>query len=117
MKRTKNGIFMFYECGFSLEEVSKLCNRSVTTVKKWDNGKPIPRELKLLMMLASGRKMPSLSREWEGWRFRNDRLMSPYQDALTPKRIMANEFLAQLQLKDLKGLERRTYIKILMGTR
>lgn len=108
---------MYLECGFDIETISKLCNRSVTTVTRWEQGERIPPELKTLMMLASGRKMPTLGRDWEGWRFKRDALISPYQDELRPKRIMANEYLAQLQLKDLKGHERTTYIKILKGTR
>ncbi|MFQ2112012.1 DUF3653 domain-containing protein [Aeromonas veronii] len=74
---TKNFIFRWFECGLSIEETANLCFVSVRQVTYWDKGKEIPPAYKRLMRMASGRELPTIWKEWEGWRMKNDCLVSP----------------------------------------
>lgn len=42
---TKNYVFREFECGLSIEKTAQLCFKSVTTVKAWDGGKDIPKDV------------------------------------------------------------------------
>ncbi|MBL0525137.1 regulator [Aeromonas dhakensis] len=74
---TKNFIFRWFECGLSKEETANLCFVSVRQVTYWDKGTEIPPVYKRLMRMASGRELPTIWKEWEGWRMKNDCLISP----------------------------------------
>lgn len=93
-KITKNYIFRWFDCGLSIEETAKLCFKAESTVKGWDAGKLIPRECRLLMELATGKRVTPLSKGWEGWRFSGDELISPDNIKYTPKRLSQLQFIA-----------------------
>jgi hypothetical protein len=92
---TKNYIFREFECGLSIEQTAKLCFKSVTTVKKWDQGKEIPKECKRLMRLHKRLEL-SYSEEWQGFKMHNDRLQLPTGQLVTPQQILAGAGLLEI---------------------
>lgn len=59
----------------SIEETAKLCEVSLTQVKKWDSGKrPIPALKQKLMMLYALTSLEKIG--WKGWFFKNGVLHS-----------------------------------------
>ena len=96
-KHYKNYIFRWFECGLTIEETAKLCFKSVITVTKWDAGRPIPRECRLLMELATGRRLTPLVKEWDGWRMAGPYLISPEGIKYTAKRIRALQFTVGIE--------------------
>ncbi|WP_157953714.1 DUF3653 domain-containing protein [Oceanimonas marisflavi] len=91
-KTTKNYIFRWFQCGLTVEETAKLCFKSVSTVKKWDAGRPIPPECRLLMQLATGRRTNPITPDWEGWQFSGPYLISPEGLRFTPQRLKALQY-------------------------
>lgn len=91
-RNTKNYVFRWFECGLTVEETAELCFKSVTTVTKWDKGRPIPRECRLLMELATGRRLTPLDENWRGWRLAGEYLICPSGVKYTAKRITALQF-------------------------
>ncbi|AEY01815.1 hypothetical protein GU3_10295 [Oceanimonas sp. GK1] len=91
-KHNKNYIFRWFECGLTVEETAKLCFKSVMTVTKWDAGRPIPPECRLLMQMATGQRLAPLSKDWEGWRVSGAHLISPEGLRFTAKRIRALQY-------------------------
>lgn len=90
---TKNYLFRWFECGLSVDEAARLCFKSVSTIKSWDAGKPIPPECRLLMQLATGRRLSPMASGWEGWVFSGSHLVSPDGLRFTPRRITELQFL------------------------
>ncbi|MFQ2758264.1 DUF3653 domain-containing protein [Aeromonas caviae] len=86
---TKNFIFRWFECGLSEEETANLCFVSVRRVTNWDKGKEIPPVYKRLMRMASGRELPTIFKEWQGWRMKNDCLIAPNGVMFDRRRIEA----------------------------
>ncbi len=86
---TKNFIFRWFECGLSEEETANLCFVSVRQVTNWDKGKEIPPACKRLMRMASGRELPTIFKDWEGWRMKNDCLVAPNGVTFNRRRIEA----------------------------
>lgn len=86
---TKNFIFRWFECGLSVEEVANLCFVSVRKVTYWDKGTEIPPVYKRLMRMACGRELPTIFKAWEGWRMKNDCLISPNGVMYDRRRIEA----------------------------
>ncbi|MGO2498408.1 MAG: regulator [Vibrio litoralis] len=105
---TKNYIFREFECGLSIEETAKLCFKTVRTITEWDKGKTIPPECKRLMRLYTGREL-SISDEWQGFEMKKQRLITPYQQSVTPQQIMLGLGLVEIQSE----LELKTSAKIL----
>ncbi|PKQ77760.1 regulator [Aeromonas sobria] len=94
---TKNFIFRWFECGFSVEETANLCFVSVTEVTLWDEGKTIPAICKRVMRMASGRELPTIfERYWDGWRMSGYHLITPAGSQMTRQR---------LELIDIMGVE------------
>lgn len=93
---TKNYIFRELECGLSIEETAKLCFKSVRTITEWDKGKTIPPECKRLMRMVSGRELSS-AKEWEGFKMHKHRLITPYQQSVSPQQILGGLGLLEIQ--------------------
>lgn len=91
-QHNKNYIFRWFECGLSIEETAKLCFKSVMTVTKWDAGRTIPRECRLLMQLATGQRLTPLDETWRGWQLAGPYLISPEGVKYTARRITALQF-------------------------
>nr|CAH7187320.1 hypothetical protein VCHA53O474_200061 [Vibrio chagasii] len=53
---SKSYIFRELEPQMTKEEVAELCFKTVRTVTGWDEGKPIPPECKILILMAKGRE-------------------------------------------------------------
>ena len=104
----KNQLFRELECGFSVEATAKLCFKSVSTVKRWDRGNPIPPECKRLMRLISGRELAPSSC-WEGFRMNNYRLELPNGQLVSPQQIMVGIALLEINSE----LEIKTSTKLL----
>ena len=83
----KNKIFRWHTCGLSIEKTAKICSRSVSTVTKWDAGRPIPPECKLLMQIMSGINLEPISKEWKGWHIRGNLLIAPGGESMSVERL------------------------------
>ncbi|ELK3677468.1 phage protein [Vibrio fluvialis] len=105
---TKNYIFREFECMLTLEETSKLCFKSVRTVKSWDAGKPIPKECKRLMRLYKSKKLSHLS-SWEGFSMQGDKLALPTGQLVTAQQVLTGVALLQIQSE----IEIQTSIQLL----
>lgn len=90
---TKNYIFRWFECGLSIKQAADLCFKAESTIKGWDAGKPIPRECRLLMQLATAQRISPLIKGWDGWRFIDNKLVSPDGAHYTSNRIVELQFL------------------------
>ncbi len=99
---TKNYIFRELKCGLSIEQTAELCFKSVTTVKKWDQGKTIPPECKRLMRSHLCRELHH-SEQWEGFSMRGERLVLPTGECISPQQILTGVALihikSELELK------------------
>ncbi|MCG9785482.1 regulator [Vibrio brasiliensis] len=99
---TKNYFFREFECGLSVEETSKLCFKSVRTVKEWDKGKEIPKECKRLMRNHTRLEL-SHEQEWQGFRMYMNKLELPTGQLVSPQQILAGigllEINSELEIK------------------
>lgn len=94
---TKNFIFRWFDCGFSVQETADLCYVSIADVVAWDHGEPIPDLCKRVMRMAAGRELPSVfERYWDGWRMSGYHLITPAGSQMTRQR---------LELIDIMGVE------------
>ncbi|MFB9136823.1 regulator [Vibrio olivae] len=93
---TKNYVFREFICNLSREETAKLCFKSVMEVKRWDKGKPIPKECKRLMRMHKGLEI-SHSKEWEGFSMQNNMLRLPNGQLLSPQQILIGAGLLEIQ--------------------
>ena len=93
---TKNYVFREFICNLSREETAKLCFKSVIEVKRWDEGKPIPKECKRLMRMHKRLEI-SHSKEWEGFSMQNNMLKIPNGQLLTPQQIIVGAALVCIQ--------------------
>lgn len=82
---SKNELFRFFECKLSIEETCKLCDVNQKTVKKWDEGKPIPAYYERLMKQYAGLELDHLG--WKGWKFQKGMLISPLGFKIQPEMI------------------------------
>lgn len=94
-KMSKNYVFREFECGLSVEEVAKLCFKSVRTVKSWDDGKPIPPECKRLMRMTKGRELAT-SEAWEDFKMHKNTLELPTGQLVTPQEILIGIALLEI---------------------
>ncbi|MBY8116446.1 regulator [Vibrio fluvialis] len=92
---TKNYIFRELECGLTIDEVSKLCFKSVRTVKEWDKGKEIPPECKRLMRMTKGRELAT-SEDWDRFKMHKNTLELPTGQHVTPQQILTGVALLEL---------------------
>ncbi|WP_456295628.1 regulator [Vibrio sp. AK197] len=102
-KMHKNYVFREFICGISVEETAKLCFKSVNTIKRWDEGAPIPKECKRLMRMHKSLEI-SQSDEWHGFRMQNDRLMLPTGQLVTAQQLLTGIGLIEIGSE----LERQT---------
>lgn len=109
---TKNYIFRELKCGLSVEETSKLCFKSVRTVKEWDKGKEIPKECKRLMRWSSGREL-SNHEDWEHFKMCNEYMLLPTGRSVTAQQVLAGIALLEIQ----SDLEIKTTTKLLKYAR
>jgi len=93
---TKNYIFRELECQLTKEQTAELCFKSVRTVTRWDEGKPIPPECKRLMRMANGREL-STSEDWRKFKMLYDRMELPTGQVVTPQQILAGIALLGIQ--------------------
>ncbi|WP_425666850.1 regulator [Vibrio tubiashii] len=94
-KMRKNYIFREFECGLSVEEVAQLCFKSVSTVKSWDNGSPIPKECKRLMRMHKRLEL-SHAEEWKGFMMHRNYLELPTGQHITPQQLIAGVGLLEI---------------------
>ncbi|MCS0376599.1 regulator [Vibrio diabolicus] len=92
---TKNYIFREFECGLTVEEATKLCLKTVRTVKECDKGKSIPPECKRLMRMNKGRELSSCE-DWENFVMRHDRLELPTGQLVTAQQVLIGVALLEL---------------------
>ncbi|MGF1735366.1 hypothetical protein L4D79_08330 [Photobacterium satsumensis] len=108
---SENYIFRFFKCGLSIEQTAELCFKSVRTVTRWDEGKPIPPECRRLMRMYCGLDLDPLSEEWRGWRIQKGLLLTPNDWSLTPTRIITGNALIEIGAEpDRKAIS--TIIKV-----
>jgi len=104
---TKNFIFRELKCGLSIEQTAELCFKSVSTVKKWDKGKPIPPECKRLMKRQFSNELHH-SDQWRGFEMRGDKLLLPTGECISPQQILTGIALihirSELELKTSRHL-------------
>ncbi|MCC2524323.1 regulator [Vibrio coralliilyticus] len=91
----KNQLFREFECGFSIEATAKICFKSVSTIKSWDRGKPIPPECKRLLRIVSGQEL-SPNPDWDGFKMNKYMLELPNGKLVTPQEIMTGQALLEL---------------------
>lgn len=82
-----------------------------TTVLRWITGKVTPpaSAVALLRSLVHG-NAPSAGKEWEGWRFAGEYLLSPANEKFEPGDLLAMRYLralAEHQRKQIRELERK----------
>ncbi|NOI32230.1 regulator [Vibrio coralliilyticus] len=99
----KNQLFRELECGFSVETTAKLCFKSVSTVKRWDRGNPIPPECIRLMRLVSGREL-SPNEAWRGFRMNRFKLELPNGQLVSPQELAVAQAILEI------GGEKEHYI-------
>lgn len=99
----KNQLFRELECGFSVETTAKLCFKSVSTVKRWDRGNPIPPECKRLMRLVSGREL-SPNEACRGFRMNRFKLELPNGQLVSPQELVVAQAILEI------GGEKEHYI-------
>ncbi|KJY76359.1 phage protein [Vibrio nigripulchritudo] len=105
---TNNYIFRELECGLTIDATSKLCFKSVKTVKDWDKGKQIPPECKRLMRMSKLREL-SFSTDWEGFYMVGDKLHLPSGEAVSAQQVLLGIALASVSSE----LELKTSRKVL----
>ncbi|EOW9192494.1 regulator [Vibrio cholerae] len=93
---TKNFVFREFECGLSIEEAAKLCFKTVSEVKRWDEGEKIPPICKRLMRWRS-RKELYYGDEWWGFRMEGGRLILPTGDRVAPQQILFAIAIMQIE--------------------
>lgn len=81
----ENEIFRHFHCRLSMDKCSEICNVSVTQIKKWDKGKPIPEHYKRLMAIYGGYDLSHLG--WKNWQFENGYLRTPMGFKIKPEMI------------------------------
>lgn len=115
MKRemTENYYFREFICALSREDTAKLCFKSVSTVAKWDAGKPIPPECKRLMRIHKGLEIASIKDGWEGWMFRNGDLVNEQGIRMSPQQILTGYALLEIGAEH----DRRTQREIIKVAR
>lgn len=111
-KMSKNYIFREFECGLTIEEAAFLCFKTVRTVKKWDEGHPIPEECKRLMRMHKRLELGH-GEEWKGFRMNNNRLELPTGQSVTPQEILTGIALVEISAPD----DIRTMAKLLKYVR
>ena len=93
---SENYIFRFFKCGLSIEQTAELCFKSVRTITRWDEGKPIPPECRRLMRMYCGLELDPLSDDWRGWKINKCELITPNGWSLTPDRIITGNALLEI---------------------
>ena len=103
---TKNYVFREFNCGLTIEEVAKLCFKSVRTIKEWDKGKEIPPECKRLMKMFKRREL-GLSDDWERFSMNKNKMELPTGQLVTPQEILAGIALLEIGAEpDMKNVTR-----------
>ncbi|WP_047048013.1 phage protein [Vibrio mexicanus] len=93
---TKNQIFREFNCGLTIEEVAKICCKSLGTVRGWDKGKPIPNECRKLMKMHKRLELSGFE-EWNGFRVSGKNLELPTGETVTPQQILTGVALLHIQ--------------------
>lgn len=104
--------YLIDELGFF--EVAKLCHVHRTTVFRWRSGaiQVPPVCLDYLQLVASGR-LPSMGKDWAGWRFVGPHLVTPSNESVSPGEILGLPYgralirEQQKQIAHLRGLVER----------
>ncbi|MGD8121804.1 regulator [Vibrio sp. TRT 2004] len=109
---TKNYIFREFECGLTVEQTADLCFKSVRTVKKWDQGKDIPRECKRLMRMYKRLEL-SKNSDWEGFAIKGGMMELPTGQLVKPQEIITGICLLEIKSE----LEIKTCSKLLKYAR
>ncbi len=94
-RMTENEYFRFYICKLDVKTTAELCFKSVTTVKGWDKGRPIPPECKRLMKMHAKRSL-SETTEWEGFSMVGNKLQAPNLKQYTPRQLISSLALLEI---------------------
>ncbi|MDC5704910.1 regulator [Vibrio europaeus] len=92
---TKNQIFRQFHCNLSIEDTAELCFKSVSAVKRWDEGSTIPKECKRLMRMQRRLELSS-TRAWQSFNMRNNYLELPTGQLITAQQILAGAGLLEI---------------------
>lgn len=100
----------------ALEKVCETLLVSESTAKRWLSGRAKPHPLAVMYLLAHYRGVPP-GKDWDGWKFVGNALVSPTGEAITPevhKRLywLTNEIRVMRQASGTAKLKAKLYESI-----
>ncbi|HGH6014459.1 TPA: regulator [Vibrio mimicus] len=104
-KMTKNFVFREFECGLTIEEAAKLCFKTVSDVKRWDEGEKIPPKCRRLMRWYRRRELYH-GDAWWGFRMEGGRL----GDRVTSRQVLSAIAIMQIEAPS-DGITRSKLLK------
>ncbi|WP_279143178.1 hypothetical protein [Photobacterium phosphoreum] len=102
---TQNYVFRKFTCGLSKKDTAELCFKSVTTITRWDKGRPIPPECKRLMRIYKGMELATINPNWEGWKIKNGELTNSAGVSLRPEQILTGYALLEINSENERALK------------
>lgn len=97
--QTANWAFRWVVCELSRAEVVAITGRSLRTVRAWDAGAKIPREMADLMLANARRRPISNHPSWEGWHTRGPHLITAAGEAYEAHEIRTAVWLMREWLR------------------